>query len=172
MTPKSTSRLQVGTSGYSYAEWVTAGFYPPGTPSGRHADGLCAHVRRDRVELHLVPDAQGGRRGTDERPGARRFSVCCQADPHPDPRGGSAMVAPGRRPVTATALRPWCRRGQTGGGAGCSSRPVSTVPAATGATWRASRRSGRAAAWRWSFAMPPGRRTRCLPNWRRAASPW
>lgn len=27
-------RLRVGTSGYSYAEWVDAGFYPPGTPSG------------------------------------------------------------------------------------------------------------------------------------------
>ncbi len=29
------SRLLVGTSGYSYAEWVEAGFYPPGTPSSR-----------------------------------------------------------------------------------------------------------------------------------------
>ncbi len=28
-------RLLVGTSGYSYAEWVEAGFYPPGTPSSR-----------------------------------------------------------------------------------------------------------------------------------------
>ncbi len=28
-------RLLVGTSGYSYAEWVEAGFYPPGTPSAR-----------------------------------------------------------------------------------------------------------------------------------------
>ncbi len=25
--------LRVGTSGYSYAEWVDAGFYPPGTPA-------------------------------------------------------------------------------------------------------------------------------------------
>ncbi|MEW5909477.1 MAG: DUF72 domain-containing protein [Thermodesulfobacteriota bacterium] len=25
----------VGTSGYSYTEWIDAGFYPPGTPSGR-----------------------------------------------------------------------------------------------------------------------------------------
>jgi uncharacterized protein YecE (DUF72 family) len=28
-------RLFVGTSGYSYTEWVDAGFYPPGTKSGR-----------------------------------------------------------------------------------------------------------------------------------------
>jgi uncharacterized protein YecE (DUF72 family) len=27
-------RLWVGTSGYSYAEWTNAGFYPPGTKSG------------------------------------------------------------------------------------------------------------------------------------------
>ena len=27
-------RLRVGTSGYSYAEWVDAGFYPPGVKSG------------------------------------------------------------------------------------------------------------------------------------------
>ena len=27
--------LMVGTSGYSYAEWAEAGFYPPATPSGK-----------------------------------------------------------------------------------------------------------------------------------------
>ncbi len=27
-------RIQVGTSGYSYSEWVDAGFYPPGTRAG------------------------------------------------------------------------------------------------------------------------------------------
>jgi uncharacterized protein YecE (DUF72 family) len=32
---KSSCRLRVGTSGYSYAEWVNAGFYPPGTRSGQ-----------------------------------------------------------------------------------------------------------------------------------------
>lgn len=32
---KSICRLRVGTSGYSYAEWINAGFYPPGTRSGR-----------------------------------------------------------------------------------------------------------------------------------------
>ncbi len=29
----SVARLMVGTSGYSYPEWVHAGFYPPGTPA-------------------------------------------------------------------------------------------------------------------------------------------
>jgi uncharacterized protein YecE (DUF72 family) len=33
-TPKNGCRLWVGTSGYSYAEWADAGFYPPGTKSG------------------------------------------------------------------------------------------------------------------------------------------
>jgi uncharacterized protein YecE (DUF72 family) len=28
-------RIRVGTSGYSYAEWAEAGFYPPGTQPGR-----------------------------------------------------------------------------------------------------------------------------------------
>ncbi len=32
-TPEHNCRLRVGTSGYSYAEWVNAGFYPPGTRS-------------------------------------------------------------------------------------------------------------------------------------------
>ena len=30
-----TCRLLVGTSGFSYTEWVEAGFYPPGTKSGK-----------------------------------------------------------------------------------------------------------------------------------------
>jgi len=34
-TSKPSCRLLVGTSGYSYAEWVSAGFYPPQTPSTR-----------------------------------------------------------------------------------------------------------------------------------------
>ena len=29
------AKLRVGTSGYAYPEWVTAGFYPAGTPSGK-----------------------------------------------------------------------------------------------------------------------------------------
>ena len=28
-------RIEIGTSGYSYAEWTAAGFYPPGTGSAR-----------------------------------------------------------------------------------------------------------------------------------------
>ncbi len=33
--PQNACRLLVGTSGYSYAEWAEAGFYPPGTRAGR-----------------------------------------------------------------------------------------------------------------------------------------
>jgi uncharacterized protein YecE (DUF72 family) len=36
-------RLRVGTSGYSYVEWIDAGFYPPHTPSGRMLS-LYAHT--------------------------------------------------------------------------------------------------------------------------------
>lgn len=32
--PTAFCRIRVGTSGYSYAEWTDAGFYPPGTKSG------------------------------------------------------------------------------------------------------------------------------------------
>lgn len=39
-------RLYIGTSGYSYAEWSSAGFYPPGTKSGNmlplYAGQFCA----------------------------------------------------------------------------------------------------------------------------------
>ena len=34
-TPNSACRLWIGTSGYSYAEWTDAGFYPSGTKSGQ-----------------------------------------------------------------------------------------------------------------------------------------
>ena len=33
--PGGECRIRVGTSGYSYNEWVDAGFYPPGTPGGK-----------------------------------------------------------------------------------------------------------------------------------------
>jgi uncharacterized protein YecE (DUF72 family) len=33
-TPNTPCQIRVGTSGYSYAEWIDAGFYPPGTKSG------------------------------------------------------------------------------------------------------------------------------------------
>jgi len=34
-TPKHNCQLRIGTSGYSYAEWTDAGFYPSGTKSGQ-----------------------------------------------------------------------------------------------------------------------------------------
>lgn len=33
--PAPNGRIQVGTSGYAYGEWIDAGFYPPGTASER-----------------------------------------------------------------------------------------------------------------------------------------
>lgn len=36
-------RLYIGTSGYSYAEWIDAGFYPPGTRSAGMLDFYAGH---------------------------------------------------------------------------------------------------------------------------------
>lgn len=41
--PPPACRLYVGTSGYSYPEWVDAGFYPPGTPA---REMLASYSRR------------------------------------------------------------------------------------------------------------------------------
>jgi uncharacterized protein YecE (DUF72 family) len=38
-------RLWVGTSGYSYAEWIDAGFYPPGTQSNRMLPLYARHFK-------------------------------------------------------------------------------------------------------------------------------
>lgn len=36
-------QLRVGTSGYSYPEWIDAGFYPPGTPAKEMLTQYCRH---------------------------------------------------------------------------------------------------------------------------------
>jgi uncharacterized protein YecE (DUF72 family) len=42
-TQKTGGRLWIGTSGYSYAEWSDAGFYPPGTPSAQMLSVYARH---------------------------------------------------------------------------------------------------------------------------------
>jgi len=58
--PAAAPGLFVGTSGYSYAEWILAGFYPPGTAA---ADMLALYARRfGVVELNFtwyrMPDGE------------------------------------------------------------------------------------------------------------------
>jgi len=58
--PASAVGLYAGTSGYSYPEWILAGFYPPGTPA---ADMLALYARRfGVVELNFtwyrMPDSE------------------------------------------------------------------------------------------------------------------
>jgi uncharacterized protein YecE (DUF72 family) len=70
-------RLRVGTSGYSYAEWVDAGFYPPGTPSG---EMLAVYAARFRVtELNYtwyqMPKAPAVERLCRRAPADFRFAA-------------------------------------------------------------------------------------------------
>jgi uncharacterized protein YecE (DUF72 family) len=68
--PKYDCRIQVGTSGYSYAEWTDAGFYPPDTGPGR----MLAYYARmfSTTELNYtwyqMPNAQAVERMLDQVP--------------------------------------------------------------------------------------------------------
>ena len=59
-TPKSSCRLWVGTSGYSYAEWTDAGFYPPGTKSGAMLPFYAQHFPITELNFtwYQMPKAQ------------------------------------------------------------------------------------------------------------------
>ena len=69
-SPKYDCRIQVGTSGYSYAEWADAGFYPPDTGPGR----MLAYYTRmfSTTELNYtwyqMPSAQAVERMLDQVP--------------------------------------------------------------------------------------------------------
>ncbi|MDJ0829617.1 MAG: DUF72 domain-containing protein [Desulfobacterales bacterium] len=60
--PRSSSRchLLVGTSGYSYTEWVDAGFYPPDTPSGRMLSlyARCFQITELNYTWYQMPQAE------------------------------------------------------------------------------------------------------------------
>ncbi len=83
-------RLLVGTSGYSYTEWVDAGFYPPGT---RAADMLGIYAKRFSVtELNYtwyqMPKAAAVERMCEKAPEGFRFTakltrtLTHEIDPH------------------------------------------------------------------------------------------
>ncbi len=77
-TPAAQSgRIQVGTSGYAYTEWIDAGFYTPGTAAGRM---LPQYARRFAVtELNYtwyqMPKAPALERMCRQVPPAFRFAV-------------------------------------------------------------------------------------------------
>ena len=83
-------RIQVGTSGYSYAEWAEAGFYPPGTRSGgmlaRYAEMFS--ITELNYTWYQMPKAQAVERMSRQVPEAFRFAaklnraLTHEIDPH------------------------------------------------------------------------------------------
>jgi uncharacterized protein YecE (DUF72 family) len=101
-----TARLRVGTSGYAYPEWVTAGFYPAGTPSGKM---LPLYAQRFGVtELNFtwyqMPKAPAMVRMRERVPEAFGFAVKLtrtlthEVDPH-GWRGQAALYRDGIAPL-------------------------------------------------------------------------
>ncbi|MDJ0882900.1 MAG: DUF72 domain-containing protein [Desulfobacterales bacterium] len=70
-------RVQVGTSGYSYTEWIEAGFYPPGTRAG-HMLPLYARlfpVAELNYTWYQMPKAPALERMRRQVPPVFRFAV-------------------------------------------------------------------------------------------------
>ena len=78
-------RLRVGTSGYSYAEWVDAGFYPPGTEPSRMLAAYARHFSITELNYTWYQMPKARCRRADAAAGAGGVSLCRQADPLPDP---------------------------------------------------------------------------------------
>ena len=69
--------LRIGTSGYAYAEWADAGFYPPGTTSGKMLPLYARHF--SIIELNYtwyqMPKAQAIERMRRQAPADFRFAA-------------------------------------------------------------------------------------------------
>jgi uncharacterized protein YecE (DUF72 family) len=70
-------RLHVGTSGYSYTEWVAAGFYPPGTSPGRMLALYARHfsVTEINATAYQLPRAETLERRRRQVPPTFLFAV-------------------------------------------------------------------------------------------------
>lgn len=70
-------RLYVGTSGYSYTEWVAAGFYPPDTPSGRMLPhyARCFAVTELNFTWYQMPRAEALSRMAQQVSGGFHFAA-------------------------------------------------------------------------------------------------
>ncbi len=70
-------RLYVGTSGYSYTEWVAAGFYPPGTSAGRMLALYARHfpITEINATTYQLPRAETLERRRRQVPPTFLFAV-------------------------------------------------------------------------------------------------
>jgi len=70
-------RLWVGTSGYSYAEWAAAGFYPSGTKSGRMLPLYAQHfpITELNYTWYQMPKAHAVERMRQLAPDGFRFAA-------------------------------------------------------------------------------------------------
>jgi len=70
-------RLFVGTSGYSYTEWVEAGFYPPGTKSGHMLPLYATHfpITELNYTWYQMPRAEAVERQRRLAPPGFRFAA-------------------------------------------------------------------------------------------------
>jgi len=76
-TRHSGCRLRVGTSGYSYAEWIDAGFYPAGTASGRMLPIYARHfgITELNYTWYQMPKAQAVERMSRMAPAGFHFAA-------------------------------------------------------------------------------------------------
>ncbi|MEN8808039.1 MAG: DUF72 domain-containing protein, partial [Desulfobacterales bacterium] len=75
--PPPPCRLYVGTSGYSYTEWVAAGFYPPGTSPGRMLALYARHFSMTEINAtaYQLPRAETLERRRRQVPPTFLFAV-------------------------------------------------------------------------------------------------
>jgi hypothetical protein len=142
--PKAPCRLYVGTSGYSFAEWIDAGIYPPGIPA---KDMLTYYSQRfNAIELNYtwyqMPKADAMQRMLSQVP------------------DGFVFTAKLIRTITHE-IDPKNWRAQHLNAAG-----------KTGCIWLTCLMSWRPCLWLWSFAIGHGPMTRFFSSLKSAAWPW
>jgi uncharacterized protein YecE (DUF72 family) len=76
-TPSTPCNLQVGTSGYSYPEWISAGFYPQGTPAREMLPVYARHfaVTELNYTWYQMPKAAAMERMIPKVPAGFGFAV-------------------------------------------------------------------------------------------------
>src|SRR5210317_1671392 len=76
-TTHNACRLRVGTSGYSYAEWAEAGFYPPGTKSAAMLPvyAQCFPITELNFTWYQMPKAHTLERMHQQAPAGFRFAA-------------------------------------------------------------------------------------------------
>jgi hypothetical protein len=134
--------ILVGTSGYSFPDWVGP-FYPPGMKSSDFLAFYGAALQRRRGELDVLPGAAPARARHDAEEDPARLPLRRQAQP-----GDDARELERSQPVSATSTRSSSRsrpRGSTTRcslsfrGASATPRRTSTTCAGCATTSRASR---------------------------------